>query len=389
MSDAIMSYIGGWWARWFSRAGVTHAPVPEPAPRVEDVPMPEPVLIAAVASVIPETAPVEETVVVLDEDEVEESFLETVGMEPGSDFTRTPFSAEPRVRDAALAALGKLKQIPALQSLVQGVMQIMGRDGVDVDEIVEALEKDSALCVRLLAMANSVAISPEQRIEDLQTAVQMLGISKVRRAAQAVFTLRGAQRMVDGIDWRHLWIHALATAAVSEELDRRISSQPSSQIYMAGLLHDLGKIVLSTIASDAYRDVIVASWNGEGRLEELEHARLGVNHREAGVVFAQGNRLSDVVVQVISHHGDPLAAETHRVEVAIVSIANFMCKARGLGFSGSRLDALDGELENLPAWRVITEVTGREINVPAMELDMAGFFVGLKADLRSLREAVK
>jgi HD-like signal output (HDOD) protein len=389
MSDAIMSYIGGWWARWFSRAGVTHAPVPAPAPRVEAVPIPEPVLIAAIAAVIPEAAPIQETMVVLDEDEVEESFLETVGMEPGSDFTRTPFSAEPRVRDAALAALGKLKQIPALQSLVQGVMQIMGRDGVDVDEIVEALEKDSALCVRLLAMANSVAISPEQRIEDLQTAVQMLGISKVRRAAQAVFTLRGAQRMVDGIDWRHLWIHALATAAVSEELDRRISPQPSSQIYMAGLLHDLGKIVLSTIASDAYRDVIVASWNGEGRLEELEHARLGVNHREAGVVFAQGNRLSDVVVQVISHHGDPAAAETHRVEVAIVSIANFMCKARGLGFSGSRLDAFDGELENLPAWRVITEVIGREINVPALELDMAGFFVSLKADLRSLREAVK
>jgi putative nucleotidyltransferase with HDIG domain len=268
-------------------------------------------------------------------------------------------------------------------------MQIMGREGVDVDEIVEALEKDSALCVRLLAMANSVSVSPEQRIEDLQTAVQMLGISKVRRAAQAVFTLRGAQRMVDGIDWRHLWIHALATAAVSEELDRRINSQPSPQIYMAGLLHDLGKIVLSTIASDAYRDVIVASWNGEGRLEDLEHARLGVNHREAGVVFARGNRLSDVVIDVISHHGEPLAAETHRVEVAIVSIANFMCKARGLGFSGSRLDSFDGELENLPAWRVITEVTGREINVALLEADMAGFFVNLKADLRGLRDAVR
>jgi HD-like signal output (HDOD) protein len=398
MSDAIMSFIGGWWARCFSRAGDTHALLPVP-PAKSATHVAAPVVVAVAFSdvgVSPEleAVPAAQAVAVIeavevDEDEVEESFLETVGLEPGSDFTRTPFSAEPRVRDAALAALGRLKQIPALQSLVQGVMHIMGRDGVDVDEIVEALEKDSALCVRLLAMANSVAISPEQRIEDLQTAVQMLGIAKVRRAAQAVFTLRGAQRMVDGIDWRHLWIHALATAAISEELDRRINPQPSPQIYMAGLLHDLGKIVLSTIASDAYRDVIVASWNGEGRLEDLEHARLGVNHREAGVVFANGNKLSEVVVQVISHHGDPAAAETHRGEVAIVSIANFMCKARGMGFSGSRLDSLDGDIENLPGWKVLNDVTGREINVPMLEADMADFFATLRADLRSLREAVR
>ena len=221
---------------------------------------------------------------------------------------------DPRVRQSTLTALGQLRQIPALHSLVQGVVKIMAREGVTVDEIVESLEKDSALCVRVLALANSVTVSPEQRIEDLQTAVQMLGMASVRRVAQAVFTLRGAQGMVDGLDWRHLWIHALATAAIAEELDRRISPSPSPQIYMAGLLHDLGKIVLSTVAVDAYRDIIVASWNGQGRLEKLEYDRLGVDHREAGVIFAKANGLSDAVVDAIAHHGDPANAERHRGE---------------------------------------------------------------------------
>jgi putative nucleotidyltransferase with HDIG domain len=350
---------------------------------------PEPVAAAVVAPIAeaqPEMIAAAEAAA---EAEVEVSFREMVGMETGSDFTQTPFILESRVRETTLAALGQLKQIPALQSLVQGVMRIMSRDGVSVHEVVEALEKDSALCVRLLAMANSAAIAPEQRIVDMQTAVQMLGIARVRRVAQAVFTLRGAQRMVDGIDWRHLWIHALATAAIAEELDRRLSPQPSSQIYMAGLLHDLGKIVLSTIAADAYRDVIVSSWNGQGRLEGLEHDRFGVNHREAGVVFAKGNRLSSVVVEVIAHHGDPAGAEAHRAEVAIVSIANFMSKARGLGFSGSRLDAFDGEVETLPAWKVISEETNREINVPRLESEMADFFSALRTDLRGLREGVR
>jgi putative nucleotidyltransferase with HDIG domain len=386
MSEAILSYLGGWWARWFGRAAEDHRLMPAPAREPEPVAVP---IVIPFAESVPEVAAAPAEPESADESDVQESFLEMVGMEPGSDFTKTPFILESRVRDTTLVALSQLKQIPALQSLVQGVMRIMGRDGVSVHEVVEALEKDSALCVRLLAMANSAAIAPEQRIVDVQTAVQMLGIARVRRVAQAVFTLRGAQKMVDGIDWRHLWIHALATAAIAEELDRRLSREPSSQIYMAGLLHDLGKIVLSTIAADAYRDVIVASWNGMGRLEGLEHDRFGVNHREAGVVFAKGNRLSDVVVDVIAHHGDPAGAESHRLEVAIVNVANFMCKARGLGFSGSRLDSYDGEIETLPAWKVISEETNREINVPRLELEMADFFATLRTDLKGLREGAR
>jgi putative nucleotidyltransferase with HDIG domain len=379
MSQAIMSFLGGWWARWLVRASGKHAFMAENA--LPPLNTPAPVNVARPVVVVPATGPD------IDSDDVvvEQSFLETIKMDQVSDFTKTPFSMDPRVRQSTLAALGKLRQIPALQSLVQGVVEIMAREGVTVDDIVASLEKDSALCVRVLAMANSAAISPEQRIEDLQTAVQMLGMASVRRVAQAVFTLRGAQGMVDGLDWRHLWIHALATAAIAEELDRRLSPAPSNQIYMAGLLHDLGKIVLSTVAVDAYRDVIVASWNGEGRLEGLEYNRLGVDHREAGVIFAKANKLSEVVVDVIAHHGDPEGAEQHRREVALVSIANFMCKARGLGFSGSRLDALDGDLESLTAWKILGVEYGRDVDVPALEREMTDFMSVLRLEMRGLR----
>ena len=380
MSQAIMSFLGGWWARWLVRASGKHALSATEVPPVSTGP--EPTNSFSPAEAILDAPP---DAGCDDDSAVEQLFLETVKMDQVSDFTRTPFSMDPRVRQSTLTALGQLRQIPALHSLVQGVVKIMAREGVTVDEIVESLEKDSALCVRVLAMANSVTVSSEQRIEDLQTAVQMLGMASVRRVAQAVFTLRGAQGMVDGLDWRHLWIHALATAATAEELDRRISATPSPQIYMAGLLHDLGKIVLSTVAVDAYRDVIVASWNGQGRLEKLEYDRLGVDHREAGVIFAKANGLSDAVVDAIAHHGDPQNAEHHRREVALVSIANFMCKARGLGFSGSRLDASDGDLEGLPAWKVLSSEFGHETNVPVLELEMTDFLAALRVEMRGLR----
>ena len=73
------------------------------------------------------------------------------------------------------------------------------------------------------------------------------------------------------------------------------------------------------------------------------------------------------------------------MKVALVSIANFMCKARGLGFSGSRLDASDGDLESLPAWKVLSSEFGRETNVPILEVEMTDFLSALRVEMRGLR----
>src|SRR3569833_3682957 len=108
----------------------------------------------------------------------------------------------------------------------------MNRREVSVGEGVETIEKDSALCVRVLRMANSVLVSPERRIEDLETAVQMLGVARVRKAAQALFTVRDADRVAEGFDWRHLWIHALATAVIAEELERRLRPNAVSLFFL-------------------------------------------------------------------------------------------------------------------------------------------------------------
>ena len=368
MSGAILSFFGGWWARLLG--------LPRPRPAAVAAPQ------TAAAAPQPKPAALR---VEADPDLLERSFRETV-RNAGASPRRARATADPEVRSATLEAIGGLRQIPALQSLVEGVVRTLSRDGVDVDEVVAALQKDSSLCVRVLGMANSVVVASERRIEDLSTAVQMLGIMPVKRMAQAVFVMRDAQRLAEGLDWRHLWIHAFATAATAEELERRLRPPGSDQIYMAALLHDVGKIVLSTAAGDTYRDILVASWNGEGRLEDLEREELGVGHREAGVIFACSNNLSDMVIDAIAHHDDPAKAGTFRLEVALVALANFMSKARGLGFSGSRLDARDGEFEDHPAWLVVEEQLGWKPDVASLEEEMTPFFAALREQLHSLRD---
>lgn len=401
MLGTLRSRLGGWWKRLGAAsralmpappAGRAVAVVGKQTPAVPPPPSPGPHPLVAGAHGPPPCPtpqpPTEQSRAAAEPErhDTERSLIEVLRVDSLPVPQPRGVAADPEVRERTMAALHSLRQIPALQSLAQGFLRAMSRPEVSVPEVVSSVDKDSALCVRVLRMANSVLVSPERRIEDLETAVQMLGVARVRKAAQALFTLRDANRVAEGFDWRHLWIHALATAAIAEELEKQLRSADDSQVHLAGLLHDVGKIVLSTIAPDAYRDVLIVAWNENGRLEDLERERLGVDHREAGVMFARHNGLPPVVIEAIAHHDRPELAGKYRFEVALVAIANYLSKQHGLGFSGSRLDERDGELEELPAWDVIEETRGFRPTVERIEEEMHGFVAALRADLRSLRE---
>lgn len=395
MVGALLSTLGGWWNRLFGRKPPLHSETVIGAastanhisPAVVRTPpadalAPSPQAASGTAPVLAATEPANLR------SDAEQSLIEVLCVDELPVPQARAAAVDPGVRERTLAALNSLRQIPALQSLAQGFLRAMNQPEVAVPDVVAAIEKDSALCVRVLRMANSVLVSPERRIEDLESAVQMLGVARVRKAAQALFTLRDANRVAEGFDWRHLWIHALGTAAIAEELEQQLRSADESQVHLAALLHDVGKIVLSTIAPDAYRDVLIMAWNQSGRLEDLERERLGVDHREAGVMFAQHNGLPPVVVEAIAHHNRPEEAKEHRFEVALVAIANYLSKAHGLGFSGARLDDQDGEFGELSAWDIVEETCGFRPNPDALEGEMSGFIAALRTDLRSLREEV-
>lgn len=365
MSSALSVYFRAWWVRLFVR------PIPERlTPPKADYIEPRSENEATTTSKVPSVN------------------LMTVATPPVHGG-QPMIEIDPELRARSLETLGKLQQIPALQSLAQGFMRATSRTDGSVDEVVAAVEKDPALCVRVLRMANSALVRPEQRIEDIFTAVQMLGLHRVGTLAQAIFTMRDARNMAGsgGLDWRHLWIHALATAAIADELKRQMGGSAGHQLYLAALLHDVGKIVLSTVAPETYRGIMTQVWAGEGRLDALELASFGVGHCEAGVIFGRQSGLPEEVIAAIAHHADPAKAETHRETVAVVSLANYLSKSYGLGFSGNRLEEIDGDFEALPGWAVLAEAAGGNPDVARMAEDMRTFIGGLKQELLGLREA--
>lgn len=369
----LLSRVSGWWRRRFGGTPPAAAPAPQ-------APVPAFVM-----------RPVEEIV----------SFEEYVSqparkLSPAHESAAVIALESPRqarvaqdspVRAATLAALRDLQQLPALQSLAQSFVAATAKGDGSVNEVVEAVQKDPSLCIRVLRMANSADVRPERPIEDVFTAVQMLGLRRVATMRHALFTLRDAQVLVDGLDWRHLWLHSLSTASLAEELERQLGLTPSPQLYLAALMHDVGKIVLSTVVPDGYRAVITQVWTAGGRLEDIELNVLGMTHREAGRIFAAQAGLSAEVLAVIAHHDAPAEAAEFRRSAAIVQIANYLAKLHGLGFAGSRLDETDGEIGDLPAWDILAEELGHRPEWAALAETMQAEVHLLKSSLQGLRSA--
>jgi HD-like signal output (HDOD) protein len=368
MSAVMRMFFGSWWARFFGRAA-------EPAPNAVEAPEvpavePRPRRAVPVVRPSPEAA--------------QKALADTVRGEVDLPLVPLPAEELSARREQTLAAMANLQQIPALQSLAQNFLRTLNQVDVDVADVVQVLAKDSALCVRILRMANSVAVGSERRIDDLESAVQMLGIARVRKAAQSMVMLRDSHRVTAGFDWRHLWMHAIATAAIADELEKRLRGEEPPALHVAALLHDVGKIVLSTVAADEYRRILVATWHEQGQLEELELDRLGVDHREAGRRFAEHAKLPDLIAQAIAHHDRPEEAESHRFEVALIAVANHISKAHGLGFSGARLTAADDDFAALPAWRVIEAELGRRPKIEEIEAELPEILATVRGELREL-----
>jgi hypothetical protein len=110
-----------------------------------------------------------------------------------------------------------------------------------------------------------------------------------------------------------------------------------------------------------------------------------LGHAEAGMAFAQQSRLPALVVAAIAHHADPSEAGTHRLPVAVISLANYFSKLYGLGFSGSRVDGTDEELRGQPGWAVIREETGIEPDVGAVAAAVDASAAALKSELLALQ----
>lgn len=194
-----------------------------------------------------------------------------------------------------------LSKLPPFHPAALKLLNISSESGTSMTEFESVFRADPALTADLLLVANSALYGNRARIASIRHALAHLGLERVRSLATTIalsFFVRNQPRTSFV---RHIWGHSIATAVIAEALGDLYGQK---ELYTAGLTHDLGRLGLLLTVGPGYEKWISAELPGIEEANQLEHARFGMNHCEAGALV--GHKWAFPVLLrscMIGHHG--------------------------------------------------------------------------------------
>jgi HD-like signal output (HDOD) protein len=222
-------------------------------------------------------------------------------------------------------------------------------------QISEVIRRDPSLSSRLLRLVNSVYYGLTTPVSSIEEAVFSLGVRQIRQLTMVTPIIEDFQRLSRqcAFPWREFWQHCIGTAILTREVVNSVQSLPDESDYLAGLVHDVGKIVMAWTFPDHFAEIHRQATLAARDLTEIETEILGVDHAELGGLYLERHRLPEVLVKSARFHHRPELAGSHQPIVASVQIADLLMRNARIGCSGNFIEVTRQECLGASGWRVL------------------------------------
>jgi len=245
--------------------------------------------------------------------------------------------------------------LPSLSTIDSALRELLGADQRYTSQIAEIIRRDPSLTARLLRLVNSVYYGMAKPVKNIEEAVFYLGVRQIRQLAMVTPIIEDFQRLAEGrrFPWRQFWRHCIAVALMTREITDLLQSQDDEIDYVAGLIHDVGKIVMASAFPDHFNEIYHNQTEVSGDLLQWEKSVLGVDHAELGAMYLRKQRLPEVFVEIVQCHHFPHYARVQTSVTAAVHVADLLVRHTKIGDSGNKAEVpFDSWLEST-GWKIL------------------------------------
>ncbi len=233
----------------------------------------------------------------------------------------TPFTLE--------QVLARADSLPALPQIVVRILEMLGDEESSVEMLSTHIVSDPAVVARLLAAANAGALGVSGRVSSVRQAIMLLGVGRVRDITLTT-AIVDRFKAAPPFDAQRLWLHSVGVAVCAQEVAR--TAQLDVDIaYTAGLLHDIGQLLLFVVDPAAYARVLLLRAERDIDIVIAEREYLGVDHAHVGGELARFWKLPEAVADAIAAHHAVDGDEPENELADAVHVAEVLSHALDLG----------------------------------------------------------
>ena len=240
--------------------------------------------------------------------------------------------------------IARIDDLPTLPRTVLKITELVNNPKSSAKDLARIITDDQVLTARLLKLVNSSFYGFPQRISTVTNAIVLLGFDAIRSLllTTSVFDLFAGRNNKRKQDQEKFWDHSLGCAVGAKVIGNYLRHDKIEELFVSGLLHDIGKIVEMQFLPDEFAKVVATINKKDILMITAEEKVLGYNHAEIGQLLADKWNLPVKLEQVIAHHHQPASAGSFIMEASIIHLADILCRALNMGYGGdNKIPPLD------------------------------------------------
>jgi putative nucleotidyltransferase with HDIG domain len=239
------------------------------------------------------------------------------------------------------ARLSGCATLPSLSTIDTALRDLLRDDQcANTSQIAEVISRDPSLTARLLRLVRAVHYGAAKPPTNIDQVVLFLGVRQIRQLVMVTHIIEDFQKMGEGnrFPWHQFWRHCIATALMTRQIADLVQSKEDESHYVAGLLHDVGKIVMASAFPDHFDEIYHRAAEEGADLMSLEREVLGVDHADLGAMYLRKQRLTELYIEIVQFHHTPHLARNNNSVIAAVQVADLLVRHAKIGESGNHAE---------------------------------------------------